>query len=117
MSQQLVAHCHIKNLSQYIYTQINIFLLILDFQWMLCNTLFFYIPLSNIDEFKECALHNHSAIIIPKKINNFTITLKYLMHIQIIPIVTKTLFIPVCFSWSFTEIDTEFDCYVTFVTF
>ena len=74
-------------------------------------------PSSNIGEFKEYALHNHSGIIALKKINNFTITLKYLMHIQIIPIVTKHFFISVCFNWSLTKVDTEFDYCVTFVTF
>ena len=39
------------------------------------------------------------------------------MHIQIIPIVTKHFFISVCFNWSLTKVDTEFDYCVTFVTF
>ena len=89
----------------------------LDFQWTLCNTLLFYITSSNIEGLKEYALHNHSAIITPKKIINFTIALKYLMCFQIVPIVPQTFFISVCLNRSLTKIDTEFDCHVTFVTF
>ena len=85
-----------------------------DFQWTLCNTLLFYITSSNIEGLKEYALHNHSAIITPKKIINFTIALKYLMCFQIVPIVPQTFFISVCLNRSLTKIDTEFDCHVTF---
>ena len=66
-----------------------IFLLILDFQWRLCNTLFFNTSSSNIEEFIDYAVHNYNTIISPKKINSFISNFKYLMHTQIIPTVSK----------------------------
>ena len=63
------SHNAILKIFHNVFTHTYIFLLIHDFQGTYCNTFFFNIFSSNIEEFIEYALHNYNATISKKIIS------------------------------------------------